>query len=99
MSSSRATSRGEMPGTSVGLAWQMFRMRGTSHTVIWKNGAASGFVSYIGFVKDTGTGVVVIANRKVRVGRIAIQILRMLNGANVIEPQASEEQEPEDPPK
>ncbi len=86
---------GGMPGTHVGLAWQMFPMRGTDHTVIWKNGAASGFFSYIGFVKETGTGVVVIANRKVRVARIAIRILRMLNGANVIEPQP-EEQEPEE---
>ena len=61
--------------------------------VIWKNGAASGFFSYIGFVKETGTGVVVIANRKVKVGKIAIQILRMLNGANIIEPEPVEEPE------
>ena len=87
---------GGMPGTSVGLAWQMFEMRGTSNLVIWKNGAASGFFSYIGFVRNTGTGAVVIANRKAKVGRIAIQILRMLNGANVVEPQPSEEQEPEE---
>jgi CubicO group peptidase (beta-lactamase class C family) len=87
---------GGMPETSLGLAWQMFRMRGTSYVVIWKNGAASGFFSYIGFVRNTGTGVVVMANRKAPVGRIAIKILRMLNGANVIEPQPSEEQEPED---
>ena len=90
---------GGMQGTSVGLAWQMFRMGGTSNVVIWKNGAASGFFSYIGFVRNTGTGVVVIANRKTPVGRIAIKILRMLNGANVIEPQPSEEQEPEDQPQ
>ena len=90
---------GGMPGTSVGLAWQMFRMGGTPNVVIWKNGAASGFFSYIGFVRNTGTGVVVIANRKAPVGRIAIKILRMLNGANVIEPQPSEAQEPEDQPR
>lgn len=87
---------GGMPGTFVGLAWQMMPMRGTEHTIIWKNGAASGFFSYIGFVRETGTGVVVIANRKVRVGRIAVQILRLLNGANVIESEPSEEQEPEE---
>ncbi len=87
---------GGPPGTYVGLAWQMFQMRGTNHMVIWKNGAASGLFSYIGFVKETGTGVVVIANRKTRVGRVAMQILRMLNGANVIEPQPSEEEEPEE---
>jgi len=87
---------GGMPGTYVGLACQMFQMRGTDHTVIWKNGAASGFFSYIGFVKETGTGVVVLANHRVRVGRIAVHILRMLNGANIVEPQPSEEEEPEE---
>ncbi len=83
---------GGMPGTHVGLAWQMFTMRGTDHTVIWKNGAASGFFSFIGFVRETGTGVVVIANRKLRVARIAVRILRMLNGANIIEPQPEEQE-------
>jgi D-alanyl-D-alanine-carboxypeptidase/D-alanyl-D-alanine-endopeptidase len=88
---------GGTPGNYVGLAWQMMPMRGTDHTVIWKNGAASGFFSYIGFVKETGTGVVVIANRKAPVARIAMKILRMLNEANVIEPNPMEEQEPEEP--
>src|SRR5262249_19746603 len=90
---------GGRPGTFVGLAWQMLPMRGTDHVIIWKNGAASGFFSYIGFVKETGTGVVVLTNRKTPVGRIANEILRMLNGANIIEGQPPEEdQEPEDPP-
>lgn len=73
--------RGGRAETAVGLAWQMFPMRGTNNTVIWKNGATSGFFSYIGFVRETGTGVIVLANRKVPAGRIGMQILRTLNGA------------------
>lgn len=87
---------GGSPDTYVGLAWQMVPMRATDRTIIWKNGAVSGFFSYIGFVKETATGVVVIANRKTRVGRIGAQILRMLNGANVIEPHPAEGEEPEE---
>jgi D-alanyl-D-alanine-carboxypeptidase/D-alanyl-D-alanine-endopeptidase len=76
--------RGARAGTAVGLAWQMQPMRGTGKTVIWKNGAASGFFSYIGLVKETGTGVIVLTNRKVAVGRIGMQILRILNGAGSV---------------
>lgn len=83
--------RGGRNGTGVGLAWQMVPMRGTNNTVIWKNGAVSGFFSYIGFVKKTGTGVVVLANRKVSVGRIGIQILRTLNGAGSVIEEAPQE--------
>ena len=83
--------RGGRAGTSVGLGWQMLSMRGTDKTVIWKNGAAPGFFSYIGFVRKTGTGVIVLANRKVSVGRIGMQILRILNGAGAIIEQAPEQ--------
>ncbi len=83
--------RGGRARTGVGLAWQMVPMRGTHNTVIWKNGAASGFFSYIGFVKETGTGVIVLANRKVPVGRIGIQILRALNGAGSVIEEAPQE--------
>ncbi|MGH7781531.1 MAG: serine hydrolase domain-containing protein [Candidatus Binataceae bacterium] len=74
--------RGGRAGTSVGLAWQILPMRGTDWSIIWKNGAASGFFSYIGFVKETGTGVIVLANRKASVGHIGTRILRILNGAS-----------------
>lgn len=83
--------RGARGETSVGLAWQMLPMRGARKTVIWKNGATSGFFSYIGFVRESGTGVIVLANRKVSVGRIGMQILRTLNGAGSII-----EQDPQD---
>jgi len=94
--------RGGRAGTAVGLAWQMVPMRGTNKTIIWKNGAASGFFSYVGFVRETGTGVIVLADRKVPVGRIAMQVLRTLNGAGSVVEQAPEEMDqdlPNDEPK
>ena len=78
-------------GTAAGLAWQMVPIRGTNNTVIWKNGAVSGFFSYIGFIRETGTGVIVLANRKVSVGRIGMQILRTLNGAGSVIEEAPQE--------
>jgi serine-type D-Ala-D-Ala carboxypeptidase/endopeptidase len=90
--------RGGRPGTWVGLAWQMVPMHGTDHTIIWKNGAVSGFCAYIGFVKDSQTGVVVLANRKTPVGRIGVRILRVLNGASLkVREPAEEEMENDEP--
>jgi D-alanyl-D-alanine-carboxypeptidase/D-alanyl-D-alanine-endopeptidase len=85
-------------GTWVGLAWQMFPMHGTDHVIIWKNGAASGFFTYIGFVKDSQTGVVVLANRKAPVGRIGVRILRVLNGASLKVREPGEEEMENDEP-
>jgi D-alanyl-D-alanine-carboxypeptidase/D-alanyl-D-alanine-endopeptidase len=90
--------RGGRPGTWVGLAWQMVPMHGTDHMIIWKNGAVSGFFAYIGFVKDSQTGVVVLANRKTPVGRIGVRILRVLNGASLkVREPAEEEMENDEP--
>jgi len=75
--------RGGRADAWVGLAWQMAPMRGTARTIIWKNGAASGFFSYLGFVRETGTGVIVLANRKIAARRIGLRILRILNGAAI----------------
>ncbi len=84
---------GGRPRADVGLAWQMMPLRGTGHRMIWKNGAASGFFSFIGFVKETNIGVVVIVNRKAKVGLVAMRVLRILNGA----PAATAEPEEEPP--
>jgi D-alanyl-D-alanine-carboxypeptidase/D-alanyl-D-alanine-endopeptidase len=90
--------RGGRPGTWVGLAWQMVPMHGTAHRIIWKNGATSGFFTYIGFVKDSQTGVVVLANRKAPVGRVGVRILRVLNGASLkVREPAEEEMENDEP--
>jgi serine-type D-Ala-D-Ala carboxypeptidase/endopeptidase len=69
------------PGGYVGLAWQMLPLAGTRLTIIWKNGGTRGFSSFIGFVRETGTGVVVLVNQSFRFGpaRIALPILRILN--------------------
>jgi D-alanyl-D-alanine-carboxypeptidase/D-alanyl-D-alanine-endopeptidase len=89
--------QGGRPGTSVGLAWQMMPMQGTDRTIIWKNGAASGFFSYIGFVKESQTGVVVLANRKVPVDRVGVRILRLLNGASLTVREPEAEMESDEP--
>jgi serine-type D-Ala-D-Ala carboxypeptidase/endopeptidase len=51
-------------GGYVGLAWQMMPLRGSGLTVTWKDGGTIGFSSFIAFVRETGTGVVVLVNTR-----------------------------------
>ncbi len=67
-------------GNWVGLAWQMNPLRkNSSIQFIWKDGATSGYTSYICWVKETKTGVVVIGNSSKGVDNTAVQIIRLLN--------------------
>ncbi|HKD66760.1 MAG TPA: serine hydrolase [Candidatus Binataceae bacterium] len=66
-------------GGYVGLAWQMMPLRGTGLTVIWKDGGTLGFSSFIAFVRETGTGVVVLVNQSFPAARVALPIIRILN--------------------
>jgi serine-type D-Ala-D-Ala carboxypeptidase/endopeptidase len=45
----------------VGLGWMIFQRRADS--LVWHNGATSGFNSFIGFKKDKGIGICVLINR------------------------------------
>ncbi len=70
------------PGTGVGLAWQMAPLQpGSDRTMLAKNGGTAGFHSHIACVKETQTGVVMLANTAVKgsVDRAAVRILRVLN--------------------
>jgi CubicO group peptidase (beta-lactamase class C family) len=57
---------GARPGTGVGLAWQMFPIKGSNRKYIVKNGQTAGFHCWIGFVEESKTGVVVIVNQAAR---------------------------------
>lgn len=47
---------------SVGFAWHLLPLEKNGHTMVWHNGATLGFSSFIGYVKETGVGVVVLSN-------------------------------------
>lgn len=63
----------------VGLAWEFHDLGGL--TSIEKGGATHGFTSYIAFVPETRTGVVILSNkRSCRVAALAETMLSALNG-------------------
>jgi D-alanyl-D-alanine-carboxypeptidase/D-alanyl-D-alanine-endopeptidase len=47
--------------------------------VVWINGGTGGFRSFIGFIKDTNTAVVVLSNSTNGVDEMGFEILELLN--------------------
>jgi serine-type D-Ala-D-Ala carboxypeptidase/endopeptidase len=63
-----------------GLGWAGLPLRGSSRRMLWHNGGTGGFRSYVGFVKETQTGVVVLSNCFRSVDAIGIGVLEAING-------------------
>ena len=72
-------------GLAFGLVWMIFDLEYNNLKVTWHNGGTRGFRSFIGFVPETKTGVVVLSNSASNVDDMSLEILRMLNGEDVIE--------------
>jgi CubicO group peptidase (beta-lactamase class C family) len=47
---------------SVGFAWHLLPLENNGHTMVWHNGATLGCSNFIGYVKESGVGVVVLSN-------------------------------------
>ncbi|MFL5240487.1 MAG: serine hydrolase domain-containing protein [Gemmataceae bacterium] len=75
-------SRKEM---KVGLGWHIVPLPGSDKQVTWHNGGTGGYRSFLGFVKETKTGVVVLCNSnplKDKIDRAALEILTACNREN-----------------
>jgi CubicO group peptidase (beta-lactamase class C family) len=74
----------------VALGWHLSRLGTSPYRVYWHNGGTGGYHTFTGFVKDSGTGVVVLANRgrgmydvlfrAPAVEEIGFSLLKLLNG-------------------
>jgi CubicO group peptidase (beta-lactamase class C family) len=68
----------DIPNTAIGLAWHVSETSG-DRTVIWHNGGTGGFASFMGFIPETNTGVVVLTNQANSVDNVGVEILKYLN--------------------
>jgi CubicO group peptidase (beta-lactamase class C family) len=73
---SRAT-RGRL---EQGLGWVSLPLRGDARRVLWHKGGTGSFRSFLGFVPDTGVGVVVLSNSARSVDAIGFRILESISG-------------------
>jgi CubicO group peptidase (beta-lactamase class C family) len=65
----------------VGLGWLIARPPGASSPVLWHNGGTSGFRSFVGAARESGTAVVVLSNTARSVDRLGLRLLKALSGA------------------
>ncbi|MBN8585230.1 MAG: beta-lactamase family protein [Ignavibacteria bacterium] len=68
----------DIPNTAIGLAWHISETM-WDRTVIWHNGGTGGYRSFMGFIPETNTGVVVLSNQANDVDGVAMEILKYLN--------------------
>lgn len=59
----------------VGLGWHLSPLKGTSHTVIWHNGATAGSYCYVGFIPKAQLGVIVLTNTGRSVDALGVRLL------------------------
>jgi hypothetical protein len=60
-------------GNSLGLGWHI--SPGNEHKIYWHNGGTGGYRTFVGFIKETGTGVAVFTNSDVGVDDIGFHLL------------------------
>ncbi len=64
---------------NIGLAWIKSNSESTNNQeIIWHNGGTGGFRSFLGFNKETKTGIVILSNSANDVDKLAIDILKTL---------------------
>ena len=63
------------------LGWQFQSLDsfGRGPRLTWHNGGTGGYVSFLGFVKERDTGVVVLSNSANSVDELGVDILRVLS--------------------
>jgi D-alanyl-D-alanine-carboxypeptidase/D-alanyl-D-alanine-endopeptidase len=62
-----------------GLGWARLPLLGHSLEVLWHNGGTGGFRGFVGFVKESGTGVVVLSNCARSVDAVGFRTLEAIN--------------------
>ena len=74
-------------GMSVGMGWHI--KQGEQGDVVWHNGGTGGYRTFVGFVKETGRGVVLLTNSSISSDDIGFNLLD--SGSKLAEMQFSSE--------
>ncbi|HZD00405.1 MAG TPA: serine hydrolase [Actinomycetes bacterium] len=64
----------------VGLGWLIAHPPGLAGPTLWHNGGTSGFRSFVGVARQTGSAVVVLSNTARSVDRLGLRLLKTLAG-------------------
>ncbi|MEX0724773.1 MAG: serine hydrolase domain-containing protein [Planctomycetaceae bacterium] len=66
-------------GEFVGLCWMRQKIPEADRTMIWHNGGTGGYRSFLGFLPETGVGVVILSNSSHSVDALGVEILKKLD--------------------
>jgi len=66
---------------AVGLGW-MITQGASGKNLIWHNGGTFGFSSFLGFMEDRSTGIIILSNSGKPVDMLAMQLLRRMQKLN-----------------
>lgn len=68
----------DMANVYIGMAWQISETS-DGRQVIWNSGGTGGYMSFIAFMPETGTGVVVLTNQASSIDEVGIKVLKALS--------------------
>jgi CubicO group peptidase (beta-lactamase class C family) len=71
------------PDSEIGLGWLLSPIGTEGAKIIWSEGQTGGFSAYLGFVKETGIGVVILSNSANSVTPMGPEILAALQKLSV----------------
>jgi D-alanyl-D-alanine-carboxypeptidase/D-alanyl-D-alanine-endopeptidase len=82
----QATRESDREGLRIGLGWHSSPVRAGGQWMVWHNGGTGGYSTFIGFVKETGTAVVVLSNgspplpgRPNPIDQLGYELIELLN--------------------
>ena len=77
--------------TMAGYGWLISTLNEkTNQPVIWANGGTGGFRSFIGMVKDTQIGIVILSNSANSVDKMAFEILELMHSQSTVKNKKTE---------
>ena len=68
-----------MPHSKIGMGWKISGLDQSSHEMRWFDSVSRGSSGFIGFVKETKTGVVILCNSDISVKPLGITLLNVLH--------------------
>lgn len=68
----------ELLDSEAALGWLVSPIPGVQEEVIWQKGSTGGFSSYIGILKQSGVGVVILSNSANPVNQMGVQLLKTM---------------------
>ena len=69
----------DMPHSKIGMGWKISGLQQSGHEMRWTDSRTAGSSGFLGFVKETKTGIVILSNSDVQVKTLGTALLKELH--------------------